>query len=78
VTTAVASSRRKRPPVTGYQTFATVDDRFVEGDGIADSGVEELIVVCKVGDVATVDVDVEAHALREGFAEAAFVVATPC
>ena len=58
-------------------SFRSVDHRLIERDGIADAGVQELVVVGVVPHVAAVEIDVKAHPVLEGLRQPAFVVVAP-
>ena len=71
----IADESAEAVPVGNFElAFGAVDVGLVEGDGEADGGAEELIVVGEIVDAAGVAVGVEADVAEEAFAEADFVV----
>jgi hypothetical protein len=54
--------------------FGSVDVGLAKSDGEADGGVEQLIVIGKIGDVATEIVDIELELVHKGLGRAHFVI----
>src|SRR5216684_6390396 len=53
-------------------SLGAVDSGFVEGDGITNAGVEQLVIIGEVSDVPSVDVYVGAHPVAKRLRHAAF------
>ena len=71
----VADKSAEAVPVGNFEfSFDAVDVGLVEGDGEADGGAEELVVVGVVVDAAVETVNVEPELAEEAFGEADLVV----
>lgn len=71
----IAGEARETMPIRdGQLAFRAVDDGFTEGDGKADGGAVDLVVIGVVVDVAAEVIDVHLEVLAEDGAETALVV----
>jgi hypothetical protein len=60
-----------------HLAFRPVDDGLVEGDRIADAGIQKLVVIGIVSRVASIDIRIHAYPVKKAFRETAFVIIAP-
>ncbi len=71
----IAEKAGEALPVREFElAFSAIEDGFAESDGEADAGVEDLVIVGVVVDVATEIIRVEAELIEEAFRGAKFQI----
>src|SRR5271157_3168284 len=71
----IADITGKLAPVDEIElSLSAIDYSFVECDRVADAGVEQLIIIGVLTDVAAVDINIKTQFVGESFCEASFVV----